>query len=592
MIKRLLIVILIIQLSIPAYAQQSFFDDGDKKVEVKLGEPASAPIFVPQVKLEPTPETDVPPQAAPPLSIEAFEKPASSADIQSTLPFKAEIVSTRTPEGKGKYCTGFIINAGDGYQYVITSSSILKFGNNFSFGAFHGGKLFNSDKDLAVLQFGENVGVGVDISQDDVKINDCLYSVGGGGIHPIGRHQITISDHVVKRVTKSLIYIDSQGLAANERVGAPVFTEEGLLVGVFTGKSKEGLLILTKAAQIEGLLNKTVMSAAAPTTHTVFYFTAKWCGPCRQVSPNVDLINKEGGNIQKVDVDLRPDLMNKYGITSIPAFVVEQDGKITVRRVGYMSYAELKGLQPVAAPKEEMKPFGFKWRGQQKQEQKPSAAIDCATQVDQLYGWYNDYLKGEATGSVIWNRSGERTFNLYGGEKSTISLERLCGKTGSFEFHVNYPSQTDEKDKLPVQDLKFAYNINGEDIDFTVDSVKVHSVGLAKMVNDKFSQNEQAKGFIGVLTLFSILSTVHTLYVLFHPVADLELGGEFAASTQMVGDEVLVNFVQGKQPTVKVKSVMNFSLPINQVIINRQTKKIVAKFSGTMLAKQYTLNIK
>ena len=59
-------------------------------------------------------------------------------------------------------------------------------------------------------------------------------------------------------------------------------------------------------------------------------FYADWCGPCMMVSPIVDSIAQERGDIVvgKVNVDDSPDLAAKFGVYSIPCLVVLKDGRV------------------------------------------------------------------------------------------------------------------------------------------------------------------------------------------------------------------------------------------------------------------------
>ena len=65
-------------------------------------------------------------------------------------------------------------------------------------------------------------------------------------------------------------------------------------------------------------------------------FWAPWCGPCRMVSPIVDEIADERGDIKvgKVNVDEQPELAAQFGVMSIPTLVVMKGGKVVNQMVG------------------------------------------------------------------------------------------------------------------------------------------------------------------------------------------------------------------------------------------------------------------
>lgn len=76
-------------------------------------------------------------------------------------------------------------------------------------------------------------------------------------------------------------------------------------------------------------------------------FWAVWCSPCKIMEPVIEEIEKEfKGKIEivKINVDDNAEMASKYGVMSIPTYVVEKDGKEVGRKVGVTSKAELVKL--------------------------------------------------------------------------------------------------------------------------------------------------------------------------------------------------------------------------------------------------------
>ena len=65
-------------------------------------------------------------------------------------------------------------------------------------------------------------------------------------------------------------------------------------------------------------------------------FFADWCAPCRMLSPVVDEIAEENGEILvgKVNVDDQPTLARQFSVESIPTLVVIKNGEVFRRSVG------------------------------------------------------------------------------------------------------------------------------------------------------------------------------------------------------------------------------------------------------------------
>ena len=76
-------------------------------------------------------------------------------------------------------------------------------------------------------------------------------------------------------------------------------------------------------------------------------FWAEWCGPCRMVAPEVHRAAQEMNGeaiVLKVDVERHPDLGARYGVSSIPNFLVLKGGRAAKQKPGAMRTEALKRL--------------------------------------------------------------------------------------------------------------------------------------------------------------------------------------------------------------------------------------------------------
>ena len=69
-------------------------------------------------------------------------------------------------------------------------------------------------------------------------------------------------------------------------------------------------------------------------------FYADWCGPCVVMEPVIEELEKEMAgkvNIRKVDVDKDQEEASKYGVMSIPTYIILKDGREVDRFIGSTS---------------------------------------------------------------------------------------------------------------------------------------------------------------------------------------------------------------------------------------------------------------
>lgn len=61
----------------------------------------------------------------------------------------------------------------------------------------------------------------------------------------------------------------------------------------------------------------------------LIYFYADWCGPCQPMKPIIEEIESEMKSklkVSRVDVDQNQETASKYGVMSIPTFIILKDG--------------------------------------------------------------------------------------------------------------------------------------------------------------------------------------------------------------------------------------------------------------------------
>lgn len=65
-------------------------------------------------------------------------------------------------------------------------------------------------------------------------------------------------------------------------------------------------------------------------------FYADWCGPCKAIAPIIDELAEEvtDAKVVKVDTEESPELSMRFGIRSIPTFIVLKDGVEVNKQIG------------------------------------------------------------------------------------------------------------------------------------------------------------------------------------------------------------------------------------------------------------------
>ena len=67
----------------------------------------------------------------------------------------------------------------------------------------------------------------------------------------------------------------------------------------------------------------------------VLYFTAEWCNPCQRTRPVAEELKRDGLiDFVFVDADSEIELLEKFGIKSVPTYILLEDGREVKRMNG------------------------------------------------------------------------------------------------------------------------------------------------------------------------------------------------------------------------------------------------------------------
>ena len=72
----------------------------------------------------------------------------------------------------------------------------------------------------------------------------------------------------------------------------------------------------------------------------ILYFSANWCGPCKQLGPIMESLSGQI-NYRKINVDNDTELSTKHGVRNIPTLVLLENGEAVNRTTGLQSKQQI-----------------------------------------------------------------------------------------------------------------------------------------------------------------------------------------------------------------------------------------------------------
>jgi thioredoxin 1 len=73
----------------------------------------------------------------------------------------------------------------------------------------------------------------------------------------------------------------------------------------------------------------------------ILYFSAPWCGPCRNFKPIMESVSNSMP-VRFINVDENPQLAAQYNVRSVPMLVFLKDGQEADKTIGVLTETQVK----------------------------------------------------------------------------------------------------------------------------------------------------------------------------------------------------------------------------------------------------------
>jgi len=92
------------------------------------------------------------------------------------------------------------------------------------------------------------------------------------------------------------------------------------------------------------MIGRQVETGESDDKGRLLYFYSPACGPCRSMTPLIDRLAREHGNVGKIDVQQDPDTARRFGVRATPTTVLVKGNIVKGVVLGAKSLKQLEKL--------------------------------------------------------------------------------------------------------------------------------------------------------------------------------------------------------------------------------------------------------